>query len=80
MNRKDIDIKKVLLSKPQGLFELVVLIILMTLFFILNFGMNMSIEAPLFESVMISLLPTLTTSWATFSLIRLMRYRNKYTK
>ncbi len=81
-NKKEaaIDYKKVLLSKPDGLFEQFALIILLACAFALYFAPLVFSDITPLSAVLYALFPTFTTGWALFSLVRLLRYKDKYTK
>lgn len=75
-----IDYKKLLLSKPDGLFEQFALIILFACSFAIYFAPLVFSELKPLSAVMIAIFPTISTGWALFSIVRLLRYKEKYTK
>ncbi len=75
-----IDYKKLLLSKPDGLFEHFVLIILLACTFAFYFAPLVFSELKPLNAVLIVIFPALTTGWGLFTIVRLLRYKEKYTK
>lgn len=75
-----IDYKKLLGSKPDGLFELFALVILLACAFTFYFAPLAFTEVPPLKAILLVVFPTLISGWALFSLVRLLRYKEKYTK
>ncbi len=83
MSRKKkvvIDYKKLLLSKPDNLFELFAFIILLSCTFAFYFSPLVFSEITPLKAVTIAAIPSLISGWALFSLVRLLRFKSKYTK
>ncbi|MFV0499262.1 MAG: hypothetical protein ACK5NF_04425 [Bacilli bacterium] len=75
-----IDYKKLLLSKPDGLFELFALVFLIACTFAFYFAPLTFSKIEPTKAIMMSIVPAFISGWGLFTLVRLVRYKKKYTK
>ena len=75
---RSIDYKKALLSKPDGLFEQFTLVIFLAIGVAIYFGPLIASPVDAWLAVGISIVPSITTGWVLFAIIRVIRYKDKY--
>lgn len=77
---RSIDYKKALLSKPDGLFEQFCLVMFLAVGIAIYFGPLIMSPVNAWMAVAFTIVPAITTGWVLFSLLRVVRYKEKYTK
>ena len=76
---RSLDYKKAIFSRPEGLFELVILVILLMLSFSVYFGpLLLSPMGPV-RAILVTIIPAFCLGWILFSIVRVLRYKDKYT-
>lgn len=77
--KRSINYKKILTTKPTGLFEKFTFLVFLTMGFAIYFGPFLFSDVSPVNAILAASIPSLTTSWILFTLLRLVRYKDIYT-